>query len=82
MSFLSEADRDSFRMRLYRRRDRDRKQAAIALGKAEAYKGLSPYDCLIVKYLPHETKIIMHVIAGLQGVSILDDENNPTAEEI
>lgn len=74
LGFPTKSERDSFRMRLYRRREADRRQAAV-MADVPVYKGLSPYDILAMTYF--ETKKGspgMHVHAGLNFIILEEGE--------
>jgi len=72
LGFTTKAERDSFRMRLYRRRDRDRREAAITADKP-VMKGLSPYDTLAMTYyLTKQGTPAMHIHAG-EAFTILEE---------
>ena len=73
LGFKSKALRAAYRMKLYRVREADRRQAA-AVAERPVYKGLSPYDCLAMNYF--ETKAGspgMHICIPDEPV-VLEDE--------
>lgn len=73
LGFDSKAERNAFRMKLYRRRDADRKQAAI-MADRPIFRGLSPYDVLAMNYfLSKSGQFAMHIVATEQP-TILEDE--------